>query len=144
MTTHVDAVIAALDTFEPAEVEAKTLARLYEFFQGFDALADLERRRAIPAMLALVERYPEADFGVPGPIVHELEAMGGYEDALRRSLQRQPTMLTVLMVHRILNASLPADVRYAWCTALRGVLSHPETPEWLRTETVALLERQDG
>jgi hypothetical protein len=58
--------------------------------------------RAIPAILDVIERYPEVDFDVPGILVHTLEAIGGYENALLESVQRVPAYLSLVMIRRII------------------------------------------
>lgn len=94
----IDDVIAALNTFEPARDDTDNLVRLYDIFRNF--LAVPQRDRAMPAMFSLLERFPDAEFGSPGPLVHELEAIPGYLPPLRDSLRRQPTYLTVWMANR--------------------------------------------
>jgi hypothetical protein len=91
----VEATIAALNAFLPAD-DGKDIARLYEIFEGFGSLAG--RERAIGPIFELLERFPDADFGSPGPLVHELEAMDGYQVFLRESIRRRPTATTVWMV----------------------------------------------
>ena len=89
-------VIAALNSFEPARDDTDNLYRLYQLFEGFSSLPD--RHRAAPAMFGLLERFPDAEFGSPGPLVQELEAIPGYLPLLRDSVRRQPTYHTVWMV----------------------------------------------
>jgi len=63
-------VIAALNSFEPSRDDTDNLYRLYQLFEGFRSLPD--RNRVAPAMFSLLERFPDAEFGSPGPLVHEL------------------------------------------------------------------------
>jgi hypothetical protein len=66
-----------------------------------------------------MERYPEADLGSPGPLVHTIERIpiAQFGTFLRSSVERQPGQLNLWMVNRILNSQLtkqhreePADV----------------------------------
>lgn len=68
-------VIAALNSFEPARDDTDNLYRLYQLFEGFHSLPD--RERVMPVMFSLLERFPDAEFGSPGPLVQELEAIPG-------------------------------------------------------------------
>jgi hypothetical protein len=119
----IDGAIAALNAFEPTDYDAENVSRLYEIFADFHSLPN--RARVMPAIFALLERFPDAEFGSPGPLVHELEAIPGYEPLLRESLSRQPTYHTVWMASRILNTRLPEDQREAWLSALRAAGEHP-------------------
>lgn len=58
-----------------------------------------------PAIFEFLEKYPTAEHGTPGPLVHLLETAypGGYESLLMESLGRMPTYHTVWMVNRLLN-----------------------------------------
>ena len=125
-------VIAALNSFEPGRDDTDNLYRLYQLFEGFRSLPD--RHRAALAMFSLLERFPDAEFGSPGPLVHELEAIPGYFPLLRSSVRRQPTYHTVWMVNRLLNTKLPSDQRETWLSELRAVLDHP----WLRSRRAEL------
>jgi hypothetical protein len=60
----------------------------------------------IPAVLRLFERFPDGEFGEPGPLVHAIEKYYrcGYENYLRESLQGNPTKRTLWLARRIVNA----------------------------------------
>src|SRR5262245_1529631 len=116
-------LIAALDGFVPARDDTENLYRLYQMFRDFRGLPG--RDRAMQSMYSLLERFPDADLGSPGPLVHELEAMPGYRPLLRESLRRQPSHLTAWMASRCLNTELPSNERELWLSELRAVLAHP-------------------
>jgi hypothetical protein len=67
-----------------------------------------------------LERLDGADLGAPGPIVHFLESVGGYEEELRRSLERKPTYYAIWMVNRILNGARGAP-RESWLEEMRKI-----------------------
>jgi len=126
MNRTIDDVINALDAFVAGADDGANELALYDILDGFQRIP--ERERAIPAMFQAIERYPEADLGCPGPLVHEMEAIGHYEEALVHSLRRQPTDLTVWMVNRILNSALSVAKRASWLAELRKASVHPRAP----------------
>ena len=135
-------IIAALNTFEAGRADTDNLYRLYQIFDGFSSLPD--RYRAAPAMFALLERFPDAEFGLPGPLVHELEAIPDYLPLLRDSLRRQPTSYTAWMVNRLLNTKLPREQRESWLSELQAALEHPLASEQTRRAAERYLTYQKG
>jgi hypothetical protein len=133
-------LFAALNSFEPGRDDTDNLYRLYELFEGFRSLPD--RERVAPAMLSLLERFPDAEFGSPGPLVQELEAIPGYIPLLLSSVRRQPTYHTVWMVNRLLNTELPSAQRELWLSELRTGFLHPLASEQTRTAAKDFLEYQ--
>jgi hypothetical protein len=133
MSTPIDSVILALNAFEPVDYDVENIGTLYAIFQDFQSIPD--RQQAIPAMLSLLERFPDAELGNPGPIVDELEVIAGYESQLIKSLHRQPTDLTVWMVNRVLNSNLSAPEQAIWLAELKAAGQHPKssdsTKEWV-------------
>jgi hypothetical protein len=87
MSDRVTDVISALLEFKPSDDEIENVDTLYEIFDGFGDFPD--GARAVPAMLSILERYPKAEFGNPGPIVHELEKIDD-RVALRESFIGSP------------------------------------------------------
>ena len=69
-------------------------------------------------ILKLIERLSDTpdlldcELGTPGPMVHELEKLPGYEPQLIESVARFPTPLTVWMVNRIMNTLEKDDARW--------------------------------
>jgi len=82
------------DDFE--QIEEECIEKIEESDLGFSAVEPL---------IKLMERYPLADFGVPGAIVHFAEKYygKGYEDILYQSVKRSPSMHTIWMLNRICN-----------------------------------------
>lgn len=73
---------------------------------------------AAQAILRLIERLSDTpdlgdcELGTPGPMVHELEKLGGYEPQLIESVTRFPTPLTVWMANRLMNGLDKDDERW--------------------------------
>lgn len=82
--------------------------------------------------------------GWPGPLVHTLEAIPGYEPFLMESLRRQPAESSVWMVGRILNSELSAEMYVAWANELRQVLENPATPASVREAAKEFLDYQNA
>ena len=110
-------IITGLRTLRPSDfdysnMEARGWERLSELT---DALTGIPGgpEAAIPELFGVMERMPDADLGSPGPLVHTLEALKGYEVELIRSVSRSPSLLSVWMINRILNTDVrPSSVVY--------------------------------
>ena len=78
---------------------------------SIDAIAKAGyKQEAIEPLLQLMERHPTAYFGDPGAIVHFIESLGmEYEKYLVTSLKRTPTITTVWMLNRCINAGEHAE-----------------------------------
>jgi hypothetical protein len=140
MTRSVDELLSELEAFAPTGDGADNVHRLNELLAGFAALPGCER--VAPALLALLERHPHADFGTPGPLVHALETQPDYPRLLADSLERQPTELTAWMANRLLNSRLPLDERAAWVKRLTVVTSHPKAAASVRDSAIRFLDFQ--
>jgi hypothetical protein len=77
----------------------------------YDIIEEIEEREnafeAIQPIFKLMEKYPDINFGRPGPLVHFVEKFykNGYEEKLVESLKKQPTQHTVWMLNRVINGS---------------------------------------
>jgi hypothetical protein len=140
MTRSVDELLSELQAFAPTADGADNVHRLNELLAGFAALPGCER--VAPALLALLERHPQADFGTPGPLVQALESQAAYAQLLAGSLERQPTELTAWMANRLLNSKLPRDDRNAWLKRLTAVASHPKASASVRDSAIRFLDFQ--
>jgi hypothetical protein len=89
-------IIAGLRTlrlpdFDNNNTEARGQERLYGLTDALIAAPDVPPEAAIPEVFGVMERMPAADLGLPGPLVHTLEALKGYEPELMRSVRRSPS-----------------------------------------------------
>ena len=101
-----------------------------------------EKERHYEVIFRFMEEHPQADFGAPGPIVHAMEELGGYEEALAESIMRRPIPHTLWMVSRILNSDLAPAERQRWLGELRRVATDPNASADARAEASELLEHQ--
>ncbi len=99
-------------------------------------------QRWAPLLYALMERLDEADLGSPGPLVHTLEACGGYRPLLAESLRRKPSPLTVWMANRVLNTDPPDTPQ--WLDLLHRATEHPAASAQTRADARSVLEYQAG
>jgi hypothetical protein len=140
MNRSVEDIISALTAFEPTDDGADNVHGLIEALDGFAALPGNEA--AMRAMFALLERFPGADFGTPGPLVHELEAQPAFPALLAASLESQPTELTAWMANRLLNSRLSREDRGEWLKRLTVVTSHPRASKAVRESAIRFLDFQ--
>ncbi len=140
MTRSVDELLSGLQAFAPSADGADNVHRLNELLAGFAALPGCER--VPPALLALLERHPQADFGTPGPLVQALESQPAWPQLLAGSLERQPTELTGWMANRLLNSRLTRDERANWLKQLTAVTSHPLAAASVRDSAIRFLDFQ--
>ncbi|MBW8758633.1 MAG: hypothetical protein JF586_13555 [Burkholderiales bacterium] len=140
MTRSVDDLLRELQAFAPTGDGADNVHRLNELLEDFASLPGCER--VVPALLVLMERHPQADFGAPGPLVRVLEGQPGYPEQLAASLERQPTELGAWMANRLLNSKLPREQRGAWLQRLTAVASHPKAAPDVRDSAIRFLDFQ--
>jgi hypothetical protein len=126
--------------FDDMNVDARGRERLWELTDALMSVPAPEK--AIPELFGVMERLPATDLGSPGPLVHTLERLHGYEGELVRSVRRQPSLLSVWMVNRILNTDLSDDARRSYIALLNEALAHPNAPETVREDIRSFIERQ--
>ena len=89
-----------------------------------------------------MERMPDADLGSPGPLVHTLEKLTGYETELVESVRRRPALLSVWMVNRILNSNPQEHIREQYLTLLRDVEQRRDVSKTVRKDAADFVEFQ--
>jgi hypothetical protein len=129
-----------LQALNPAPHE-NVVAELYELVEPIEQLHGAEE--VIPDVFTFMERYPEADVGSPGPLVHFVEKFYPiYLEQLIASIERQPTQQTVWMVNRILNSTPSADQRQRLVAVLRLAQASPRASATTKVETAGFLAQQ--
>jgi hypothetical protein len=126
--------------FDSNNVNSDGRERLYELTDAVQRLPAPDA--AIPEMFGVMERMPDVDLGSPGPLVHTLEAIAGYQPHLADSVRRQPSLLSVWMVNRILNTDIPEERREFWMVLLQDSADRSDTPEAVRKDVLRLIARQ--
>jgi hypothetical protein len=140
MTRSVQQLISEIRSYEPSGNENDDVDRLYAISESFESIADLSR--AVPAVLDAFERYPDAWWGNPGPLVHLLEHCGGHVDALIQSVNRIPTPTTVWMVNRVLNGAVDPELRSRLLACLEVAANDVRVSETTRSEAESFVEFQ--
>lgn len=134
--------------FDLSDPDAYGIEKLGEIC---DELADQPVEVVAPLLLSFIERFAEParidaryDLGTPGPLVHALESLPGYERWLIESIRRRPAPLSVLMLNRILN-SLPDGEDYDTHLALLRSVSERKdvSPATVSEATQFLLDQQE-
>jgi hypothetical protein len=143
MTT--DQIIAILDNFVPFaedDIENNNELFLDALMDDLSAKSDFEK--AVNPIFHLIEKYPGADFGHPGPLVHALEAKTGlYEDSLQKSLNRKPTRLTAWMLNRIINAEQNEIIKANFTSRLVALKCHPLIDSTTKELVQGFIDHQD-
>lgn len=134
----VEVITCALDEFCSTDDNDY---RLNEILENFGSVENHER--ALPSMFALLERFPDADFGSPGSLVHTIESIPGYRELLKESLSRLPTVYTVWMVNRILNGITDGEEWLRWMRVLEKTLAHPMASEGVRENVQHFINYQN-
>ena len=135
--------IAELEAFEPSDDAVDNDERLQIWVDRWAETPDKEA--ALEAMFGIFERHPElSTLGEPGPLVHAIEQVPGYENALAASLDRSPSYYGVWMVNRILEGDLSAEAREAYLNLLRGVSASESAPPSVRGEAAQFLAFREG
>jgi hypothetical protein len=99
-----------------------------------------EPERAFPYVFRFFERYPDAELGMPGPLVHWLERYyPRYVDELERSLKRKPTTYAVWMVHRVLNSAVPAEMKQRLLPMLENAVQHAKADDLAKEAAATFL-----
>lgn len=123
------------------ECHEADLGMLYDFIERIEKLPN--KRDAIPAIFRFMEESHDKELGSPGPLVHFLEEKNDYHKALKESLKRKPTVLTLWMVNRIING-VPEAEKSEWLSILETVSSNESTDDITKDEAKKYLEYQRG
>jgi hypothetical protein len=146
ITMTIEQIIHTLQTFVPFPED--DLVNSNERF--LDALMQEwkqtpEKEKAIPVIFRLLEKYPHANLGSPGPLVHALESRGtGYEGELQVSLLRRPTPLTLWMYNRIINTEKNEQILKAHISRLKLFARHPLADDGTREVGASFVDFQES
>jgi hypothetical protein len=115
--------------------------------QTYDAVSGLDDKNlditdAFQKIFDLFEKFPDGDFGAPGPLVHLLETNDAYLSLLMASIARKPSLPAVLMINRILNSDLSLIDRNNWIYSLESIVKSSVASECVQSEAAHFLEYQ--
>ena len=144
MQVTTEELIARLSEIDPnAKDSSEVVAMLYDVVDDAEQLPD--QSKLLLPIFEFLEKWPEADLGAPGPLVHFVERfiLSGYDEQLLRSLARQPVPSTVWMVNRMLNSEkVTGDLRARLFSALEKSVEHPRSGYAARESAKEFLECQ--
>jgi len=113
-------------------------------YDSEDIMAQIEETGAgietIENLLAIMERHPLDDFGMPGAMVHFMERF--YPDFLPflfRSVRRAPALHTVWMLNRCMNGSSDKE---PYRSALHDVVNNENADQAVRDSAREFLANQ--
>ncbi len=93
-------------------------------------------------ILKTIERLDKCDLGSPGPLIHTLEKLSGYESHLIKSLARKPTLLSLWALNRIINATSELKKKEQLLILMRQVITHPMASAEAKEEARQFLQFQ--
>jgi hypothetical protein len=128
-----------LKKIEFDEYDEVDMEMLYDFIDRIEKLPN--KRDAIPAIFGFLEISHDKELGSPGPLVHFVEEENDYHAILKASLSRNPTVLTVWMVNRIINSAVEPE-RSEWLSVLDFVSRDESADEIAKGEAQRYLELQ--
>jgi hypothetical protein len=113
----------------------------FDLFKTNQIPLDYTDPRFVRALFDILERYPDDDgYEAFQSILHLLEKVPNYETELAASLRRQPSLMTELMVSRILNSKSTTS-QFDWISLLREAENHPSCPERVRKHIKETIHR---
>lgn len=127
--------------------ELKNAILKEDFYETNDVIEKIEKEsnafEYLPLIFEIMEKYPELDYGMPGPIVHFMERYykKGYEGVLLKSVQNMPTVHTIWMLNRVLNDSNLSN-REVYMEVLRSSLNRSDISPTVRKDIQSFLEYQ--
>jgi hypothetical protein len=100
----------------------------------------------VEPILRFLEANPDANFGMPGLLVHFVERFykHGYEEALIDSINRAPTFQTIWMLNRLINGTTLSDERKLYIKALSEAKFYCKSNQLLLNQVDHFLRRLDS
>lgn len=113
-------------------------------YESEDIMAQLEEEGAgfetVEPLLAIMERHPLDDFGMPGAMVHFIERFyPQHVSLLIGSIRRAPAMHTLWMLNRCINGTGKKD---EYISVLREVAENENVDNAIRAQAQGFIEHQ--
>ncbi|SFO32770.1 hypothetical protein SAMN05216351_106137 [Pseudobutyrivibrio sp. JW11] len=120
------------EDFEGSEEKLETI------IEENDSLENVKR------ILTFMEKHPDVDYGMPGPLVHYIERffLNGYEELLYDSVKNNPTEHTLWMLNRIINSPKLIN-RDKYLTLMKGIAVSDNVSKQIRSEAKLFLNYQN-
>lgn len=108
-----------LRRLDPEESDG-LIGDLYDIVEPIEDEKDIEL--TFEPIFSFFEKYPDADVGNPGPLVHLLEShYPKYMDLLLESIKKRANYMGVIMLSRVLNGELSPNSRDEYMKLLKTV-----------------------
>lgn len=102
-------------------------------------------RSCIDRVFEFFEAHPVADLGAPGSLVHFVEQFyPEYKARLLFSLRKAPSISSVWMTNRVLNATLGKPDRARFLASLQGVAMNPAVDAGVQAFAKRFVDLQQG
>jgi hypothetical protein len=140
MQSGIADIVAGIDAIAAAEDvgELKKLLDLMDAFFAHDEAGD-----HLQVWFRLFERFPLSDgYEVFWTILHGLERHEGYQELVVESVQRRPSMFSVLMVNRMINGNIRDVGGVNLMALLEAVASDRNCLEGIRKDAEGFLAYQ--
>jgi hypothetical protein len=124
-----------IERFEPSEGWVPLISVLEE------AIRKVPHPRVAGLMFDLLERFPESEEEVHWTMIHFLEGMRGYEDAVVHSIQRTPSVGALKMVGRMMSAGMRKVGGTSLVEMLQKIADDWTQPRVLREDAKSYLTR---
>jgi hypothetical protein len=143
MNAKLEKFLSDLRRLEPADGDFLLEQKLYELVDTLEGVEDASP--AFRHIFEFFERFPNAEHGSPGPLVHLVELFGpAYFADLVHSLGNRPTPHTLWMLNRILNSKLSAPQRAKFMALLEASTRHPLADAIAREQASGFLQHQQN
>jgi hypothetical protein len=140
MQSNITKFCNALDNLDPEKSDG-LIADLYDLVDLLEG--ENEITSIYESVFRFLEKYPEADIGNPGPLVHLLEChYPSYVPVLIVSVEQSPTYNTVIMLHRIMNSKLSREDRSRYLALLKAAADNDTADEITKENAQELYEFQ--
>ncbi len=140
MQSNVTQFCNALDNLDPEESDG-LIADLYDLVDLLEN--ENEISLIYESVFRFIEKYPDADIGNPGPLVHFLEAhYPDYVPTLVASVEQKPTYNSVVMLHRIMNSKLSKEDYLRYLALLKAAADSNTADEITKDNAQELYEFQ--
>lgn len=94
----------------------------------------------VDELIRIMERHPLDDFGMPGAMVHFIERFSPkYEPILVDSIKRRPSLHTIWMLNRCINAS---DHKDEYISILMEIVNRNDVEKAIRDSAQEFVEFQ--
>ena len=119
MKSNITQFCNALEKIEP-EKSGGLISYLYDLVDLLEGVNEITP--IYDSVFQFLEKYPSADIGNPGPLVHLLERhYPDYVPKLIASIEQKPTYNSIIMLHRIMNSELSKEDESKYLALLKAV-----------------------